>query len=272
MNAIAQRLPARAWLASEQVWLGWFVLMALLSRTPALAGVLLALAMAVVLGARWLPMRWRLFAGLAWLNAAYMLGSEVARELRPQRFDDMLATLDALLGWHAGAWTPAPPTLDLLACFYLSFYALLVAGFVVFRNRPAFHAGLAWVFGLGTLGYVLVPAAGPFFTHPLPVAGTHVFARLQPWAHQLVTGVDVFPSLHVAVSAYVLAWVAASRRGAWPLALAWAAGIAAATIGLRYHYLVDAIAGAVLAASVLLLQRRAGAFASDPSCPPESLS
>ena len=68
-------------------------------------------------------------------------------------------------------------------------------------------------------------------------------------------GVDVFPSIHVAVSAYLLGFDARHypgrfRRMLLPVALLWLS-----TLYLRYHYLVDAAAGLLLAAVGLAVAR-----------------
>jgi hypothetical protein len=248
---------------SEIVWAGYFLTMALLAFAAGdgrLAMILVGLALVVGLVARIASLRWRLLAGLAWINCAYVLGSDVAKALRVMRYDDVLVRIDALLGWRAGAWTPAPIVLDLLSCFYLSFYLLILAGMCLFVRRPTFYTGLALIYAFGTLGYVLVPAAGPFFDWPLPTAGTHVFVELQAQARNLVTGVDVFPSLHVAASCYVLAWMIWRWRHALLPCALWACGIALATVGLRYHYLVDVLAALVLTGGVLVAMTRGGAF------------
>lgn len=254
--------------ASESVWCGYFLVMgafATVAGNGRLGLLLTGLASAVVVLARFVPLRWRLFAGLVWINFAYALGSEVAKAARVARYDNALVHIDALLGWHAGQWTPSPFVLDLLSCFYVSFYVLVFAGICLFMRRPAFYTGFALVYALGTLGYALVPAAGPFFDWPLPTVGTHVFVILQAEASKLVTGVDVFPSLHVAASCYVLAWMIWRWRHAWLPCGLWACGIAAATVGLRYHYLIDVIAGFALTGVVLSAMQRGGAFERVPA-------
>jgi len=248
---------------SEIVWGGYFLIMGLLAAVGGdgrLAVLFGGLVLAVVVIARIASMRWRLLAALIWINFAYMLGSDVAKALRVTRYDAALAHVDGLLGWQAGQWTPAPLVLDVLSCFYVSFYVLIVAGICLFLHRPDFYTGFALVYAFGTLGYVLVPAAGPFFDWPLPTAGTHVFVTLQASASQMVTGVDVFPSLHVAASCYVLAWVIWRWRHAWLPCALWACGIALATVGLRYHYLIDVLAGLVLTGGILAAMQRGGAF------------
>ncbi len=254
--------------ASESVWCGYFLVMgafAAVAGNGRLGLLLAGLAVAVVVVARFAPLRWRLFAGLAWINFAYALGSQVAKSVRVVRYDHALVHVDELLGWHVGRLTPSAFALDVLSCFYISFYVLVFAGICLFLRRPAFYTGFALVYALGTLGYALVPAAGPFFDWPLPTAGTHVFILLQAQASKLVTGVDVFPSLHVAASCYVLAWMIWRWRNAWLACGLWACGIAAATVGLRYHYLIDVIAGLGLAGVVLAAMQRGGAFVRVPA-------
>ncbi|HTD27814.1 MAG TPA: phosphatase PAP2 family protein [Xanthomonadaceae bacterium] len=253
--------------SSETIWCGCFLIMgsiAAVARNGELSLWLIGLALAVVVLGRLLPLRWRLFLGLCWINCAYVLGSDVAKAARMTRYDDVLLRADALLGWHAGGWIPAPLTLDVLSCFYVSFYVLIVAGICLFLRRPAFYTGFALIYALGTLCYVIVPAAGPFFDWPLASAGTHVYVVLQSYARQLVTGVDVFPSLHVAASCYVLAWLIWRWQRAWLACALWACGIALATVGLRYHYLVDVFAALILTGVVLATLQRHDAFKRTP--------
>ncbi len=255
---------------SESIWCGYFVTMGLLAGFAGngrLALLLAGLASAVVVLARALPLRWRLLAALVWINFAYALGSVVARALRVTRYDDALVHIDARLGWHVGQWTPSPVTLDVLSCFYVSFYLLIFAGICLFVRRPAFYTGFALVYAIGTLGYVLVPAAGPFFDWPLSSPRTHLYVLLQAFASQIVTGVDVFPSLHVAASSYVLAWLVWCWRHAWLPCALWACGIALATVGLRYHYLVDVLAGLLLTGGVLIAMQRGDAFCRNTASP-----
>jgi membrane-associated phospholipid phosphatase len=109
---------------------------------------------------------------------------------------------------------------------------------------------------IGTQGYALVPAIGPGFAFP-----SLYHHRLTGTAYDNITGLldtaramrDVFPSLHVGISAIVL-WYAWRRGRALffvmlPLVLAnWLS-----TLYLRYHYLVDVIAGWLTAAVAIVL-------------------
>jgi membrane-associated phospholipid phosphatase len=132
----------------------------------------------------------------------------------------------------------------------------IVACFIYMRRpRARFRemmCGLLVVSFIGLLGYVLVPAIGPMYTlrsqytvalsTPLAALNRQMefmdFARIRR---------DVFPSLHVAISFVV--WLYAwrnSKRLFWilsPIILS----LWLSTVYLRYHYLVDCVAGLVLA-------------------------
>ncbi len=132
----------------------------------------------------------------------------------------------------------------------------IVACFIYMRRpRARFRemmCGLLVVSFLGLLGYILVPAIGPMYTLrsqytvalSTPIAALNRqmefmdFARIRR---------DVFPSLHVAISFVV--WLYAwrnSKRLFWilsPIILS----LWVSTVYLRYHYLIDCLAGLVLA-------------------------
>ena len=63
--------------------------------------------------------------------------------------------------------------------------------------------------------------------------------------------VDVFPSLHCAASAFILAFDKRHSRARFWLFLVPVAGLWLSTLYLRYHYLVDLVAGFALAGVAL---------------------
>jgi membrane-associated phospholipid phosphatase len=132
----------------------------------------------------------------------------------------------------------------------------IVACFVYLRrSRTRFRemmAGVLVVSFFGLLGYLLVPAIGPMYTlrdqytvplsQPLAIVNRQIefmdFARIKR---------DVFPSLHVGIS--FLVWLYAfrnSRRLFWILS-PFILSLWISTVYLRYHYLVDVLAGLGLA-------------------------
>ena len=96
------------------------------------------------------------------------------------------------------------------------------------------------------LGFLLYPTLAP---RPAAVDGDDILA----WSLRAVYAVDppynCFPSLHVAYS--FLAALASYRvhRGVGFAALAWATVIGISTLYTKQHYIVDVIAGVVLASA-----------------------
>lgn len=223
----------------------------------------LVVARATALGslAAW---RIRLGAYLVLMNAAYFRMAPVVHALgRPlrdaalQRIDTALfgAPLPALLG----GWAHPVASELLSACYFLLFPYLALSCWRQWRGAGErlgesrrFHAGIFIVYAVGFLGYLLVPARGPWLdipsAFPAPVPGGWMTALNLAVVRHGSTQVDVFPSLHVAASAFMLAFDArtAPRRFArWAIPVV---GIWVSTIYLRFHYGVDVLAGLALAA------------------------
>jgi len=123
-----------------------------------------------------------------------------------------------------------------------------------------FWAGLFTLYGIGFLGYSLVPAAGPWVS----LAGQFAVPLTGGWITDLnarvigagSNGVDVFPSLHCAVSAYCLFFDLRHKRWRFFAYVVPCVGLWLSTVYLRYHYLIDLVAGFALAAVVLEVARR----------------
>lgn len=231
--------------------------------------VLLAAGGAVVfLGAR----RGRLVFYAVMVQALFYLIGPVVGSLGRFRADALLERADLLLlGFNPNLAIErfgSPLLTDVLSFFYLfSFLPYLAFAFVAYYRgeREAFTrfcSGLFTVYALGFLGYTFLPAVGPYaamagrFEGPLE-GGAFALAH-----HALVVrgsnGIDAFPSLHCALTGFVLAFdrAAAPRRFRLmllPVALLWAA-----TVYLRYHYVVDVAAGLAAAAAGLWAARQPG--------------
>lgn len=207
------------------------------------------------------------FTGLRWLAPA------VAPPGR--RFDDAMAAFDRewcgldVARWSEGFLTA--PIADFFMVFYALYFALPVAVFAAYllraRREDLYRAlftvssGLYACYAL----YVLVPVVGPRHAHvgrsaPLPTGW--ITGRM----HDFIAGLepqpfDAFPSAHVVLGLLcaVLCW----RFGGWIRWSVAAVGAltAVATVVLRYHYLVDDLAGLVVLAAALgaaeVLARRA---------------
>jgi membrane-associated phospholipid phosphatase len=238
-------------------------LLASRARAGAAPGWLSALHMA------WsLPALTATFACLRWLApAATGLPCPIPDPVPPggRRFDDALAALDLRwFGLDVARWSEGfltAPVADVLMVFYFLYFAMPLAAFAAFAlrgdraavYRPMFAVALG-VYACYAL-YLLVPAAGPRHAYvgrsaPLPagwIAGAlHDFIRdgePQPF--------DAFPSCHVVLGLLcaILSW----PIGGWFrwLMAVLGAGTAVSTVVLRYHYLVDDLAGLVVVALAL---------------------
>ena len=195
------------------------------------------------------------------ITAAYMnMGPALARAGAPL-WDAELLRLDRLLTGTTPSLLLQPlvhPALTeaLSLCYglFIPYFATSLMWYF-FRELSLarrFFTGLLGLYSVGFLGYVLVPARGPYlafadlFTVPL-VGGMATEAN----ATLVALGsnhVDVFPSMHCAASAFILAFDRRHSRGRFRLFLVPVVGLWVSTLYLRYHYLVDLLAGFALAA------------------------
>lgn len=221
--------------------------------------LLAAVSLAGALLARRLP---ALAPGILVLGAAGLLLSVysglslVAPWLLPEDREWFLIHVDRVaLGytWEAAwSWLQSPALTDLMQAVYTSFYAfplVLAAALARRRDWEGLYGGLDRLilgFLISYCGYLLVPARSPYefleFADPLPTLG------LQPVLHgeiilRSLTKRDCFPSGHTMMSLYVawLSWVRV-REVLW-ITLPWALLTVTATLYLRYHYLIDVLAG-----------------------------
>ena len=175
----------------------------------------------------------------------------------------------ALFGFEpALAWDHlvTPARVEWFAFFYyLHFFVLAshVLPMLLFGGPgpllARFTFGILLVFCVGHLTYLLVPGYGPFwffrgqFVHePLP-GGTY-WNLVQTAVAAGGAGKDIFPSLHTAGPSFVAMFAFLHRRTrpfswTWPILAFVALNIIGATLFLRWHYIVDVVAGLVLAAA-----------------------
>jgi membrane-associated phospholipid phosphatase len=206
------------------------------------------------------------FAPLVVIVGIFQTVGFVVAAANPARWDARFVVLDArLFGRLAPAWRGAlgrPAWLsDVLSAFYVSYYPVPAGmGLALYlRNRrddfDRFVFGLQSTLIASYVGYFFFPTTGP---------------RVRPEAAQAVLGggpvsaavrhflqsselntLDAFPSGHTAVSLVFLAY-------GWRMLPSWraplaavVAGIVFSTVYLSHHYVIDIVAGALLAVAVL---------------------
>ncbi len=175
----------------------------------------------------------------------------------------------------AQAWDRfvSPATTEWFAFFYYGYFFLIAVHVLPLlsatKSSPflaRFSFGFIWLYCVGHALYTFVPAYGPYsflahdFRHSLE--GSFWWPLVRSAVDSVDGGArtDVFPSLHTAMPTYLSIFSFQQRerlpfRWTWlPLAL-FTTQIIAATMFLRWHYLVDICAGITLAVSGILMSR-----------------
>src|SRR5262249_24763773 len=198
---------------------------------------------------RW---RWRLLFYPLTLNTLFVHLEVAIPAIHPPRMDDLLQKIDStLIGSNLSLRleTIANPFLtEVLSFCYWLFFPYLMFSLVFYACSELqvfkkFVVGLFSLYALGFLCYTLVPAQGPYLAMAsqfhLPLGGGW-FTR---WNTAIVAfgsnGFDVFPSLHCAVTLYLLLFDRQHRRWSYNLLLLPCIGLWFSTLYLRYHYFID---------------------------------
>ena len=204
--------------------------------------------------------RLRLLVFFVAMNLAFMCMETAVPAITPGKADALLRNLDIqLIGETPSilmqSWV-RPWLTELMSACYQLFFPYLVIGVFSYAFREAKIArsaftGLFSLYGLGFLGYTLMPALGPHLAFATDFStqlnGGAITAYNANLVKEFSTGVDVFPSLHVAVSSYFLLIDRRYMPLRFRILLLPCLGLWFSTFYLRYHYLVDMLAGFALA-------------------------
>jgi membrane-associated phospholipid phosphatase len=208
-------------------------------------------------------LNWRirlLFYPIA-MNVCYMLSRTAVPAIHPFLEDARLQAIDhALIGTNLSVRAQAiahPALTEFFSVCYILFFPNLFVGMVYYfvgnlEVLKKFFVGLFTLYGIGLFGYSVVPALGPWLAmtddFTVPLRGWIV----TDWNAEMVrvgsNRVDVFPSLHCAVSSFILAFDFQHKRWRFWMYLVPCVGLWVSTIYLRYHYLIDVICGFALSA------------------------
>lgn len=185
---------------------------------------------------------------------------------------EILALDQRLFGFEpAVAWDRfvSPVTTEWFAFFYFSYFFILIVHCIPFllavRDRDLtarFSLGIFAVFCTAHVVYMVVPGYGPYrhlagsFQNELEGG---LFWRLVLDTVQAGGAMkDIFPSLHTAGPTYIALFAFLHRdrgvfRYSWPVLAIFTTQIIVATMFLRWHYLIDIVAGLVLASGAVVL-------------------
>ncbi len=213
---------------------------------------------------------WRLLRSwypLAFVILSFFSLGSVVHHILPYDIDAELIALDAsIFGGHPTVFISTimnPYLVDLFTLCYVSFYFLpvILGGLLYWKGKKSEFEAFAFMICLGfylsDIGNLLFPARGPSQTlvalHIIPLQGKYVgdFIRavvfvLEPYRW------DCFPSGHVTVTVLTLALSYRFERRLFWWLLPIGTGLVFSTVYLRYHYVIDLIAGAMLATSLLI--------------------
>ncbi len=203
----------------------------------------------------------------------YTQTSSITHSLHGKDYDDILIAIDRwLFGIDPTVWIyqfAHPVITEILQIAYSSYYLFFIALFFEFyrrSDRTEFHSGammIVYGFYLSYIGYLLFPAVGPrfmlhdFFSYDAELPGLLLTPLLRDIINAgggIIAGVpnpieyvhrDAFPSGHtqLTLTAMYLAFTKRSMHRWWLLIVG--SLLIIATIYLRYHYLIDVIAGIV---------------------------
>ena len=186
--------------------------------------------------------------------------------VHPRDFDWQLAGMDhRMFGVHPTVWlerVTSPLLTEIMQLSYITYYFLpLLLGVTMWRKGwfDKFYFFLfVVVFGfyLSYIGYIAVPAIGPRFIladqQTVPLAGLWTFDRIRVSLDR-AEGItrDCFPSGHVELSLLVLYYARRFHRRMFWWMLPAGSALIISTVYLRYHYVIDVVAGALLAALIV---------------------
>ena len=182
--------------------------------------------------------------------------------INPFDIDAQLMAIDyALFGVHPTVWFErfmVPWVTEYMQLAYVTFYFLPFILCTPLYRQGQFRAfrvslcALLLSYYVSYLLYFLTPARGPRFYlaeyHTLPLTGLWLTTPLQATLDAL-EGIqwDAFPSGHTAIAIIVLVMAARYQRRLFYPLLVITVSLMISTVYLRYHYVIDVIAGVLLA-------------------------
>jgi hypothetical protein len=203
------------------------------------------------------------------VQSSYFFFKHLLPVINPGSLDQQLYALDLqVFGVEPAVWMDrfvTPSTTEWFAFFYFCYFFLLAAHVlpIVFgaRNQMLlgeFMLGMLIIVCVGHTGYIVVPGFGPYkampdlFKNELP---SGMWMDLV-WSTVRSSGAmkDIFPSLHTAGPCFIAMFSWRNRaqlpfRFTWPLLTFFAVNIIGATMFLRWHYVIDVVAGFAMASA-----------------------
>jgi hypothetical protein len=197
---------------------------------------------------------------LSYFQLRWILPAVTQRSLDPEiyAFDLRVFHYEPSVAWDKFV---TPSTVEWFAFFYFGYFVIVACNVLPFIGLAGdgkllrhFGTGLVAQFCFTHVLYMVVPGFGPYhelrFEHQLH--GGPFWALVLHSVHSAGALKDIFPSLHTGAPTFfaIFAFVHRKRfpfRYAWPVLAFCALQIIGATMFLRWHYLIDIVAGFSLA-------------------------
>ena len=220
--------------------------------------------------AAWVP--WlRSTATVAVILTLYSTLAEPAFVVIGGSRDAALASIDRALACGVDPALAVEPWVD---PFRLELFALVYGWFIPFlyisiflgcfgrpdEERDDFLFGLSLTYAISYLGYLLVPARGPIehYAFQAELAGGQFHRIVLAGVEATGGNHGAFPSLHVGATAFVCFYDLRRHPLRGMTYVPMVALITVSTVVLRYHYVIDLIAGLGIAALCAAIARRRG--------------
>jgi len=204
----------------------------------------------------WLPM--------FYLPFVFNSLGQIIPYINPQILDSKLISIDrAIFGTDVTIWMQritTPVLTEILQWIYMSYFFLpMVLMFILYKNKEFTNfkklvLTLLLGFYSSYIGYFFIPAMGPRFTikHTIPLEGIFIGDILYNFLDKIEKiKFDVFPSAHTSIALIVLYCSYIYKRKIFLFFLPVVIGIIFSTVYLRYHYVIDVIAGFIVAFIVI---------------------
>jgi membrane-associated phospholipid phosphatase len=207
------------------------------------------------------------FSPVFFILAVFELLGGITPYLRPD-IDSLLIKADlALFGVHPTVWMEdffIPWVADILALAYISYYfiPLILILILYFKGRSNEFFLTAGTLLLGYyicyMIYIFMPAVGPRFTlaslQQIPLHGGIIMNTIVDTLNALEGNKrDCFPSGHTQIVLVSLWFAFKYRRPLFWIYLPIIIALIISTVYLRYHYVIDLVAGIAAAGITILL-------------------
>jgi membrane-associated phospholipid phosphatase len=214
------------------------------------------------------------FSPVFFVIVIYELLGGIIPSLRPD-VDALLMKIDlALFDVHPTIWLErffVPWLTDFLALAYASYYFIPVVLIVIlyfWGKEEEFSVTICTLllgYYLSFIGYITMPTIGPRFTlesvQNIPLEGGGFAGSLIHILNAIEgTKMDCFPSGHTQMTLISLWFAFTYRRPLFWIYLPISIALIFSTVYLRYHYVIDVLAGFAFAGTTLLLGPRLWAW------------